>query len=168
VDYVADSLASCGSRHDVVGGCAIWRILYVDRGILRIPQDCQWSGIHHKNGRVYGKGVEMCIMEVHAGQKSSTIAQALAHNVSTVERDMDMFEKLVEARGANELLHDLQFAHDHLRKAYAMLLEVFGIEVAIQVQDEKGHVHTHDHGNERSLIEVAHHDAGLARRFETR
>ncbi len=110
----------------------------------------------------------MCIMEVRPGQRSATISQALAHNVSTVERDMDMFEKLVEARDETEMLRDLQGAHDHLRKAYATLLEVFGITVALEVQDSEGHVHDHDHGNERSLVEQAHHDAGLARRFMTR
>lgn len=110
----------------------------------------------------------MCIMEVRPGQQSSTIAQALAHNVSTVERDMDMFELLVQARGGEKMLRDLQHAHDHLRKAYATLLMVFGIEIATAVQDGEGHVHDHDHGNERTLVETAHHDAGLARRFETR
>lgn len=110
----------------------------------------------------------MCIMEVRPGQHSATIAQALAHNVSTVERDMDMFEMLVAARGESKMLADLYGAHAHLRKAYATLLATFGIEVARQVQDEKGHVHTHDHGNERSLVEVAHHDAQLARKYETR
>jgi len=110
----------------------------------------------------------MCIVEVRPGQRSVTISQALAHNVSTVERDMDMFEKLVEGRGERELLADLQGAHDHLRKAYATLLMVFGFEVAAEVQDKDGHVHDHDHGNERSLVEQAHHDATLARKFETR
>ncbi len=110
----------------------------------------------------------MCIMEVRPGQHSSTIAQALAHNVSTVERDMDMFELLVEARGDAAMLADLHGAHDHLRKAYATLLATFGIEVAKAVQDGEGHLHTHEHGNERTLVETAHHDAGLARKFETR
>jgi len=107
-------------------------------------------------------------MEVRPGQHSSTIAQALAHNVSTVERDMDMFELLVSARGDTGMLGDLQHAHDHLRKSYATLLAVFGIEVAKAVQDGDGHLHDHDHGNERSLVEQAHHDATLARKFETR
>lgn len=110
----------------------------------------------------------MCIMEVRPGQKSSTIAQALAHNCSTVERDMDMFELLVKARGDEDLLNDLQHAHDHLRKAYAILLMNFGMEVAQAVQDEEGHVHNRDHGNERSFTEQAHHDASLARKYETR
>lgn len=110
----------------------------------------------------------MCIMEVRAGQKSSTIAQAMAHNTSTIERDLDMFEKLLEARGQLEMLSDVRHAHDHLRKAYAGFLEVFGIEIAAEVQDSEGHVHNHDHGNERTLVEVAHHDATLGRKYMTR
>jgi hypothetical protein len=119
----------------------------------------------------------MCIMEVRQGQQSSTIAQAMAHNVSTVERDLDMFELLLKARGDSVSLATVTEAHEHLRKAYAGLLMQFGIEVAEEVRN--GHSHTHltdaSHvlnsdikGNERSFIETAHHDANLARRFETR
>lgn len=112
----------------------------------------------------------MCIMEVRAGQKSSTIAQAVAHNTSTIERDLDMFEELLKARQDHESLAMVQHAHNHLKSAYAALLLQFGTEVAIEVQDDKGHVHTHDaqNGQERSFVEQAHHDASLARRFETR
>lgn len=113
----------------------------------------------------------MCIMEVRPSQRSATIAQALAHNTSTIERDMDMFEALVAARGEDDLLAQLHQAHGHLRAAYAGLLAVFGEEVAAEVQSPEGHVHSHDaddHGHERSFIAQAHHDAGLARQFETR
>lgn len=110
----------------------------------------------------------MCIMEVRPGQASSTIAQAMAHNVSTVERDMDMFEELLKAREDFESLRTVQHAHEHLRKAYAGLLAEFGVQVGREVQNPEGHVHKHDNGNERSLVDQAHRDAGLARRFETR
>jgi hypothetical protein len=110
----------------------------------------------------------LCIMEVRPGQRSSTIAQAMAHNTSTVERDLDMFVPLLKARGELELLAQINRAHEHLKQAYAGFLAVYAEEVAAEVQSPEGHVHTHDHGNERSLVEVAHHDAGLARRFETR
>lgn len=110
----------------------------------------------------------MCIMQVRPGQAASTIAQAMAHNVSTVERDMDMFEELLKANQDWESLRTVQHAHEHLRKAYADLLMQFGIQVAREIQDPDGHVHDNDHGNERSLVEQAHHDATLARRFETR
>jgi hypothetical protein len=112
----------------------------------------------------------MCIMEVRPGQRSDTIAQACAHNTSTIERDLDMFEELLKARRDSLTLSQVEYAHDHLRKAYASLLAVFGIEVGKVVEDPEGHVHEHDgeHGSERTLIGVAHHDAGLARRYETR
>jgi thiamine monophosphate synthase len=119
----------------------------------------------------------MCIMEVRNGQHSSTIAQAMAHNVSTVERDLDMFELLLKARKDDESLATVIEAHDHLRKAYAGLLMQFGIELAEEVQNGHSHAHLHDasnaldldiRGQERSFIETAHHDASLARRFETR
>lgn len=110
----------------------------------------------------------MCIMEVRVGQRSSTIAQALAHNTSTVERDLDMFEVLLKARGDVASLATVKDAHEHLRRAYATLLAQFDYEVADEVADAEGHVHGHDHGNERTLVEVAHHDARLARQYETR
>lgn len=110
----------------------------------------------------------MCIMEVRPGQATSTIAQAMAHNVSTIERDMDMFEALIKARGDEQSLDVLTRVHDDLRRAYAELLMQFGFEVAKEIQDGTGHLHTHDHGNERSFVEQAHRDAGLARKFETR
>lgn len=110
----------------------------------------------------------MCIMEVRPGQHSATIAQAMAHNTSTIERDLDMFLELVRARRDHMAEATLAQAQHHLRAAYAILLSEFGVEVAAVVADGDGHVHTSDHGEERSLVEVAHHDASLARRFETR
>lgn len=109
----------------------------------------------------------MCVMEVRPGQRSSTIAQAAAHNISTVERDLDMFEKLLAARGELVILDGVRKLHQDLYKVYAGLLEVFGEEVGREVQDWEGHI-PHSEGNERSFIEQAHHDASLARRFETR
>ena len=110
----------------------------------------------------------MCIMEVRAGQRSSTIAQACAHNVTTVERDCDMFATLLEARGDDERLVALRRAQHNLTHAYADLLELFG-EYVSEEEQEHGRHHDHDNGtHERSLVEVAHHDANLARRYETR
>ena len=125
----------------------------------------------------------MCIMEVRAGQRSSTIAQACAHNVTTVERDCDMFATLLEARGDGERLVALRRAQYNLEHAYADLLELFG-EYISEEEAEHGRHHDHDDGtserelpvsaethaqqHERSLVEIAHHDASLARRYETR
>lgn len=109
----------------------------------------------------------MCIMEVHNGQRTATMVQACAHNTSTVDRDLDMLIKLMENRGA-VTLGAVQQAQSKIHEGYAVLLDVFGEEIARTVADSEGHVHDHDHGNERSLVEQAHHDAQAARRFETR
>ena len=110
----------------------------------------------------------MCIMEVRPNQHASTIAQAMAHNASTLDRDLDMFKALLNARGDVETLKQVLAAQRMIHRAYEALLDIFEAEI-----------HTHEHeahlddehepvGNERSLAEQAHHDAELARRFETR
>ena len=109
----------------------------------------------------------MCIMEVRAGQNTATIAQAMAHNTSTIERDLDMFRKLLEARKEGKHLELVETAQKLLSEAYAIFLEQFGEFVAEQVNPDN-HVHDHDHGHERTFVEQAHHDAQLARKYETR
>jgi hypothetical protein len=110
----------------------------------------------------------MCIMEVRPGQRSSTIAMAMAHNTSTVMQDLDFFRKLLTARQEHELLCAVERAQENLRKAYADFLEVYGEEVTTEVMDAAGHVHDEPVGSERTLVGQAHHDAVLARRYETR
>lgn len=110
----------------------------------------------------------MCIMEVHSTQRTSTMLQAMAHNASTLERDLDMLTTVLVARGA-VILADVHLARSQVHQAYAGLLGLYGSAVGQERQDPDGHVHTHDAvGNERSLVEQAQHDAGLARQFETR
>jgi len=106
-------------------------------------------------------------MEVHAGQKASTMTQAMAHNISTVERDLDMLEEVLKARKDFVALETVLHAHEHLRRAYANLLTQFGLEVANEVQDHEGHNPEHV-GQERSFVAQAHHDAQLGRKFMTR
>ena len=110
----------------------------------------------------------MCIMEIHEGQHSTTLVQAMAHNARTQDGDLDMLIPLLIARGRQDMADSVKHAQRHIRAAYATLLENYGEMVAETVQDSDGHVHAHDHGDERSLVAVAHHDASLARRFETR
>jgi len=128
----------------------------------------------------------MCIMEVRAGQRSSTIAQACAHNTRTVIDDCDMFAKLLDSRGEHERVRGVRRIQADLERGYAAALELFG-EFAAEEEATHGRHHdfddgTHEHGDvgrishthgdepadERSLVEQAHHDAGLARRYETR
>jgi hypothetical protein len=115
----------------------------------------------------------MCIMEVRAGQRASTIAQACAHNTATVLGDIDMFHELLERRGEDEMVRALDQAKGNLNRAFADLLEMFG-EFASREEASHGvhftadDEHGHDGSHERSFIEVAHHDAVLARPSETR
>lgn len=109
----------------------------------------------------------MCIMEVRAGQNTATVAQAMAHNTSTIERDLDMFRKLLEARKSGEHVKLVDQAQELLHRAYCIFLEQFGEFVAEQ-DNPDNHVHDHDHGHERTFVEQAHHDAQLARKYQTR
>ena len=79
-------------------------------------------------------------MEVRPGQRSSTIAQAMAHNLSTIERDLDMFKPLVAARGETALLETIEAGHEAMKIAYARFLECFVNEIQIEV----AHQHHHD------------------------
>ena len=122
----------------------------------------------------------MCIMEVRPGQRSSTIAQAMAHNVSTIERDLDMFRPLVAARGETELLATIEAGHEALKVAYARFLECFVAEVEQEIANGGDHDHDfHDHERlapvhlvDAEMIEqaeaVMRRDARAAERYETR
>lgn len=139
----------------------------------------------------------MCIMEIRAGQRASTIAQAMAHNTATVMGDVTMFRELLERRDEGEMIRALDRAEGELQRAFAVYLEMFG-EFAKREEDEHGQHFTanehdgadgtaerdqdghqdhpqgheagteHHHGHPRTFIEQAHHDATLARRYETR
>jgi hypothetical protein len=89
----------------------------------------------------------------------------MAHNTSTVDRDLDMFKALLTARGDLATLATIQAAQDAIHGAYETLLSVFETEIG---EHESGVDHEHYHGGERSFDEIAHHDAQLARRYETR
>lgn len=125
----------------------------------------------------------MCIMEVRAGQRSSTIAQAMAHNTSTIERDLDMFRKVMEARGERETaLAQLDAAQADLRSAYERFLQMFAREIADDVAN--GHEHeaapvvgterVHLHPNDATMVDTisradyARIAAHRAERYETR
>jgi hypothetical protein len=112
----------------------------------------------------------MCVMEIHAGQRLSTMAQACAHNTNTIIGDLDLLEAVLNGRHDHDALAALEQARQRLGEAYAGFLGLFQVEVGRTVQDDHGHVHDHDHpvGNERTLVDQAHHDATLARRYETR
>lgn len=110
----------------------------------------------------------MCIMEMRPGQRTSTMVQATAHNLSTVDRDLDMLVKIMEARGG-VLLEPVQHIADLAGHTYDLALSAFALAVENEHRNPDDHVHDHDHpGEERTLVEQAHHDAELGRRFMTR
>jgi hypothetical protein len=109
----------------------------------------------------------MCIMEVRVGQKTSTIAQAMFHNTYTLLGDLDMLLEVLKARKDHDSLETVNAVHEHIKRASALLLTQFGMEVANETQDHEGH-NPDEHGHERSFVETAHHDAQLARRYMTR
>src|SRR5467141_3018208 len=98
----------------------------------------------------------MCIMEVRAGQRTSTIAQAMAHNVGTIERDLELFIPLLEARQDDDALKLIQEAMASMSDAYASFLQVF----ANEVKTEAHYLSDEVTGNERHH-EMDHHDATM-------
>jgi hypothetical protein len=91
----------------------------------------------------------MCEMEVRQGQRASTIAQAIAHNVGTCKSDCEMYRQLLIGRGDVENLHRVETAQIFLAHAYESLLYAFGTEIAHDV--DTGHnPDEHIVGNERA------------------
>lgn len=94
----------------------------------------------------------MCIMEVRLGQRDSTIAQALAHNVATVLSDIGLFRPVLRARHP-EMLPVLDKFNLELSTASRTALNLWTrlIEVVV-VEGADHHTHTHEHkGSEREV-----------------
>lgn len=128
---------------------------------------------------------KMCIMEVRPGQHDSTIAQANAHNVNTVVGDLDLWIPILETRteraaGGDRLygesvLTTVKGARQRLHAEYAVLLGLFGSEVARAVehwQQDHGPLGTerdHHHGDDgRVLVDAMNRAVRLGREYETR
>lgn len=84
----------------------------------------------------------MCEMEVNAFQPTDAILQAMAHNTSTIDRDGDMVIKVLEARGEFDKVEAFKRFQDHIHRAYAIGLELFGEAVAGLSMDVDGHIYT--------------------------
>lgn len=126
----------------------------------------------------------MCIMEVRAGQRTSTIAQAMAHNVKTITSDQDMLMAVLEARDEKELLAHVREAQKHLQLAYERFLHCYAVAVeedvihgrgqplGEQVGSEReaivGAYRNHRHLSEDDFHEAATAAAEAATRYETR
>ncbi|MGH7487136.1 MAG: hypothetical protein ACREMY_16265 [bacterium] len=113
-------------------------------------------------------------MEVRPGQHRSTIAQACAHNISTIERDMDMFEALLRAEDAGrDVMEDVTVAHAALKVAYDKLLGCFEAELTHDVLSGRyaSEAHGHEHVKPVDRDVVTHAVESVvhaAERFETR
>lgn len=90
----------------------------------------------------------MCIMQVRPGQHTATIAQACAHNASTIDRDLEMFKALIVARGQTAELAKLDKAMAHIHAGYEALYTIFADEIMAEVQNGD-HDHDAEHGSER-------------------
>lgn len=134
----------------------------------------------------------MCVMEVRAGQRITTIAQAMAHNTSTIERDLDMFRKMLEANDEHYALQHIELAQNDLKLAYQRFLHVYGFLLEDDIKhgrtaplgEHSGSERTaHDHeisqavaalsedisaGESETIVAASDHEAKLARRYETR
>jgi hypothetical protein len=110
--------------------------------------------------------VTMCIMSIHQGADKATMAQAHAHNLSTVDRDCEMFSSVLNARKDFEGARTVTQLQQVVHRAYAGFLELFG-EYAAEITPNG--IHSHDrNGNERSLEEVIESATREARKDETR
>lgn len=75
----------------------------------------------------------MCIMEVRKGQESATMAQAMAHNLSTVERDLEMFAEVLTARGDDTGARAVRLLRSNVEGDYRFALAMFAGELAGQI-----------------------------------
>lgn len=107
----------------------------------------------------------MCIMEIHDKAAKITMVQAVTHNLSTVDRDLDMLVKLAESRKDDKLHSWAVTMQNAVHGAYAYGLTEFGLLAASAASDHNGHVHV---GNERNIIEVVNNATKAAKKDETR
>ncbi len=89
----------------------------------------------------------MCIMEIHEHASKSSMIQAIAHNLSTVDSDLDMLRKVAESRKDHEMVNWVDSLQKKVHAAYADALSEFGMSLADVVMDQNGHM-PHTHGNE--------------------
>lgn len=90
----------------------------------------------------------MCIMEIHEHASQSSMYQAIAHNLSTIDRDLDMMREVAKGRKDVKMLEAVDNLQKRVHEAYADALGEFGMSIGTVVMDENGHM-PHMHGNER-------------------
>lgn len=97
----------------------------------------------------------MCVMEIRPGQRSATMAQAMAHNVRTICSDLDLFKPILEARGEDEALTLLNEAKLYMDGAYERFLHIFADEVTHEITGKHPDYHDEIVGNEREHVHVS-------------
>lgn len=112
----------------------------------------------------------MCIMEIHEDATRSAMIQAVAHNLSTIDRDMDMLRNVAIARKDHKLQDWCNRMQNVVHAAYADALMEYGISLGDLTMDPQGHIpHVHDnHGNERNLSDLIRETTEEAQKDETR
>lgn len=108
----------------------------------------------------------MCEMEVSPTFATDAILQAMAHNTSTIDRDMDMVKHVLKARGEMEKLAAAERFQNLIHEAYALMLGEYGMAVA-EVSMEKdgrilhGHREAHSSDEKFGMEKSPHgHDNG--------
>lgn len=112
----------------------------------------------------------MCIMEIHEDATRSAMIQAVAHNLSTIDRDLDMLRKVGENRNDHNLVEWAETLQNTVHRCYADALAEFGYSLADLTMDPQGHIpHVHDnHGNERNLSDLIREVTNESQADETR
>ena len=112
----------------------------------------------------------MCIMEIHEDATRSAMIQAVAHNLSTIDRDLDMLRKVAKARNDYKFNIWADELQTTVHRAYADSLTEFGMSLADLTMDINGHIpHVHDnHGNERNLSDLIRETTMESQADETR
>lgn len=95
-----------------------------------------------------------CIMEVRPGQRTSTIVQAFAHNLKTIESDIEMLRPLLRARGETEVCDDLDVAYDNMHHLYEHLLHIFGTALRNDVAKHGDTADPDAHHHERPASDI--------------
>lgn len=103
----------------------------------------------------------MCVMEIHAGAADATMAQAIWHNLNTVQSDCQMLQEIFNTRGDVTISDELEAVRYNL----AMTLDRAFALFAMSVRKVKDHeLSDHDyHGHERTFSDIAEHAAHNAR-----
>jgi hypothetical protein len=107
-------------------------------------------------------------MEVHERANTATMMQAMAHNLSTVDRDFDMLDRVLTKRSEYEFVRACAQVQTQVHKSYAAMLELYGESIARRAEDPAGHLHTYKVGSERTFIAAMQSSTASSRRDETK